>query len=139
MAKFIRTSPLSFFNYNSIILFLICCCCLVFGDADTNATLDASDFGVTSGQATFYYQKGISGSCGKVSRDRDMNAPQYDQQNRCGRCVRIVGPLGSIKVRIVDRCADCAWGNIDLSPLAFSNIAESAEGRVSMIWSYVKC
>ncbi|CAG8484913.1 5429_t:CDS:2 [Ambispora gerdemannii] len=150
MAKFIATSsslslkvsPSSFFCYNSIIFFWICCC-LVFGsggEAKIKATTDTSDVGVTlHGQSTFYHQTGTLGSCGKFSRDRDMNGPQYDQHNPCGRCVKIVGPRGSAKVRIVDRCADCPWGNIDLSPVAFSKIANTEQGRVPVTWGYVKC
>ncbi|KAG6826927.1 hypothetical protein H0H92_013884 [Tricholoma furcatifolium] len=40
----------------------------------------------------------------------------------------------SIIVQIVDRCAACAEGDIDLTPTAFSALADMALGRTDVVW-----
>jgi expansin (peptidoglycan-binding protein) len=68
-----------------------------------------------------------------------MNHTDYAGSAACGACVRIDGPDGSVDVRIVDRCPECPEGDIDLSPEAFSRIAELSAGRVPISWQYVEC
>lgn len=70
------------------------------------------------GIATYYDANG-SGNCG-FDPGADlmvaaMNREQYDNSAVCGECVDIVGPKGSVRVRIVDQCPDCDWGHLDLS------------------------
>jgi len=43
----------------------------------------------------------------------------------------------TITVRITDRCTGCAYGDLDLSPSAFTNFAPLATGRLhGMTWVY---
>ncbi|KAJ7452129.1 hypothetical protein B0H11DRAFT_1927556 [Mycena galericulata] len=42
----------------------------------------------------------------------------------------------SIQVKIVDRCAACAEGDIDLTPAAFAALANPALGRTSVTWQF---
>ncbi|KAJ7146102.1 hypothetical protein C8R44DRAFT_7517 [Mycena epipterygia] len=42
----------------------------------------------------------------------------------------------SIQVKIVDRCAACAEGDIDLTPAAFAALADPALGRTSVTWKF---
>ncbi|KAJ7146101.1 hypothetical protein C8R44DRAFT_723940 [Mycena epipterygia] len=44
----------------------------------------------------------------------------------------------SIQVKIVDRCAACAEGDIDLTPAAFAALADPGLGRTSVTWNFDK-
>jgi expansin (peptidoglycan-binding protein) len=123
------------------------------GDDDSNG-----DFGVPSdevptascgellegaGEATYYAADG-SGNCSFEPSPGDLrvaalNTEDYAGSALCGACVNVVGPNGSITVRIVDRCPGCAKGDIDLSESAFAAIAPIAAGRVPVSWSLVPC
>ncbi|RYZ33595.1 MAG: hypothetical protein EOO71_41570 [Myxococcaceae bacterium] len=107
----------------------------------------ASGGGVTLGEeqkgiATYYDANG-SGNC-SYDKGGDlmvaaMNADQYDNSAACGQCVNIVGPKGSLRVRIVDQCPDCEKGHLDLSREAFEKVAEMKDGRVNITWTPVSC
>ena len=95
------------------------------------------------GVATFYAADG-SGNCSFDASPADldvaaMNAPQWDNSAVCGGCVRVTGPKGSVTVRIVDQCPECASGALDLSAQAFAKIAELSAGRVDVRWQPVTC
>lgn len=109
------------------------------GSGATTRTLGAEQAGV----AAFYAADG-SGSCSfdPTPADLDvaaMNAPQWDNGAVCGGCVRVDGPKGSVTVRIVDQCPECASGALDLSAEAFAKIAEPSAGRVDVRWQPVTC
>ena len=102
------------------------------------------------GQATYYHLTGVT-ACGTIHSDQEfvcaLNAQQFDAQtpagnpnnNRlCGRQVRVVGPSGSATVAVVDRLPSGGYGDLDLSPAAFIQIAGSlGVGRVSIDWEFV--
>ncbi|ORX96405.1 hypothetical protein K493DRAFT_407244 [Basidiobolus meristosporus CBS 931.73] len=100
-----------------------------------------------TGDAT-YYDPGL-GSCELTSTANELiaalNAPQYGSFPRpsnspaCSSCAMVQGPKGSVKVKIVDKCPSCKHGDLDLSPAAFDRIADQAQGRVTITWSYVSC
>ena len=60
-------------------------------------------------------------------------------ETRSVACADVDGPNGSVRVRIVDLCPECASGDLDLSPQAFDQIAERAQGRVPITWTFVAC
>ncbi len=96
-----------------------------------------------AGEGTFYGADG-SGNCSFPASPQNlmvaaMNGADYLGSQACGACVAIEGPKGSVTVRIVDRCPGCAKGDIDLSESAFAMIAEPADGRVPITWSYTDC
>jgi expansin (peptidoglycan-binding protein) len=66
-----------------------------------------------------------------------MNHTDYANSAICGAYVELTGPNGTIVIRIVDQCPECPAGNIDLSPLAFSKIAELDKGRVPITWRVI--
>lgn len=68
-----------------------------------------------------------------------MNETDYAGSAACGACVRVTGPSGEVTVKIVDRCPECAPGDVDLSQQAFEQIAELSAGRVPISWEYVPC
>ncbi len=66
-----------------------------------------------------------------------MNAEEYNTAAVCGAYVHVIGPKGSITVRIVDLCPECKAGHLDLSQEAFAKIADLPQGRVSITWQVV--
>jgi expansin (peptidoglycan-binding protein) len=66
-----------------------------------------------------------------------MNHADYDNAALCGAFIEIVGPKGRVTVRIVDRCPECARGDVDMSPQAFARIADLSAGRVPIRWRIV--
>eukprot|EP01117_Protostelium_nocturnum_P014136 TRINITY_DN5341_c0_g1_i1.p1 TRINITY_DN5341_c0_g1~~TRINITY_DN5341_c0_g1_i1.p1 ORF type:complete len:112 (-),score=31.22 TRINITY_DN5341_c0_g1_i1:25-360(-) len=92
-----------------------------------------------SGQAT-YFDPGL-GSCGWKSGGGDyicaLNVAQYPNNGVCGRMIDVRGPKGSVRVKVVDKCPGCKFGDLDLSPTAFSRIADKAQGRVGITWNFV--
>ncbi|MGE0327662.1 MAG: expansin EXLX1 family cellulose-binding protein [Polyangiaceae bacterium] len=96
-----------------------------------------------TGEGTYYDADG-SGNCSFDASPNDlmvgaMNQTDYQGSATCGSCAAIDGPSGSVTVRIVDRCPECAPGDIDLSPQAFEKIAALSAGRVAISWKYVPC
>ncbi|CAG8585147.1 7449_t:CDS:2 [Paraglomus brasilianum] len=97
-----------------------------------------------AGQGTFY-EVGL-GACGKVNNDNELvaalSAPQFGSPPNpnnspfCGRQVRVNGPSGSVTVTLVDRCEACQFGDLDLSPTAFQQIAPLSAGRVQITWDF---
>lgn len=97
-----------------------------------------------AGEATYYDFADGSGNCGFPATPDDlmigaMNHVDYAASATCGSCARVVGPNGSIDVRIVDQCPECPEGDIDLSPDAFAMIAAIEAGRVPITWEYIAC
>lgn len=68
-----------------------------------------------------------------------MNHVEYDSSAACGACAEVLGPDGKVTIRIVDRCPECAVGDIDLSREAFQQIAELDDGRIPISWKYIPC
>lgn len=96
-----------------------------------------------AGIATYYDATG-AGHCGydKSPEDMDvaaMNAPQFAGSAVCGACAEVQGPKGTVRVRIVDSCPECAAGHLDLSREAFAKIANMVDGRVQTQWRLVTC
>ena len=97
---------------------------------------------IHTGQATYYDEADGGGNCSFDPTPQDlmvgaMNHTDYDGSAICGAYVELTGPNGTITIRIVDQGPECPAGNIDLSPLAFSKIAELVEGRVPITWRIV--
>src|SRR6478735_4669720 len=98
---------------------------------------------VSKGEATYYDADG-TGNCSFDPSPDDLmvaalNDPQYGNAEWCGACAAVEGPKGKVTVRIVDRCPECKTGDLDLSPQAFDKIADHAQGRVPITWSFVSC
>lgn len=90
------------------------------------------------GEGTWYTADG-TGNCGFPASPGNlmvaaMNNTDYGNSWACGAYVNIIGPNGSVTVRIVDRCPECQPGDIDLSQEAFAKIAALSAGRVPIRW-----
>ncbi len=96
---------------------------------------------VFSGEATYYNANG-TGACGQPTQNSALvgalNGAQYSKAN-CGRCASIKGPLGTVVVKLQDKCPGCDFGDIDLSSTAFQKIAKLSDGRVKISWSFTTC
>jgi expansin (peptidoglycan-binding protein) len=112
--------------------------------ATTGSSLDSAcaDPVDHPGDGTFYAADG-SGNCSfEPTGDRMIAAMSHDDyagSAACGACVHLVGPSGEVTVRIVDQCPECHPGDLDLSPEAFSRVADPSLGRVAIHWKYVPC
>ncbi|KAH9063325.1 plant expansin [Lactarius vividus] len=102
----------------------------------------------TGGQATFFYQNGVAGACGKVHSDDDlicaMDQIRYGDPGAksalCGKQVQITNTKNgkTVTVTVADDCPTCRNGNsIDLSEAAFKAIALLSDGVVPIEWSFV--
>lgn len=110
--------------------------------ATSSSSSSGGDF---SGDAT-YYTPGL-GACGWESSSTDLiaalNADQFHSfgsmsngNPACGKSATITRNGKTVTVKIVDLCPECAYGSLDLSPSAFDEIADEAEGRVEITWSW---
>lgn len=96
---------------------------------------------IHEGIATYYNATG-AGACSFDPSPDDlmvaaMNAEEYDNAAVCGSYVEVIGPQGTVTVRIVDLCPGCQAGHLDLSREAFEQIAELVQGRVEITWQVV--
>ncbi len=94
-----------------------------------------------TGEGTFYFGDG-SGNCSYDAGNAGvlyaaMNEADCENSLICGGYVRATGPDGTVTVKIVDRCPECAPGDIDFSPEAFDLIADPVDGRVPISWELV--
>lgn len=96
---------------------------------------------IQQGIATYYGATG-AGACSFAPSPDDllvaaMNAEEYNNAAACGAYIEVTGPQGTVTVRIVDLCPECKAGHLDLSQEAFGQIAELAQGRVTITWQVV--
>ena len=96
---------------------------------------------VHTGEGTYYNATG-EGNCAFPASPENMmvaamNHSDYADAALCGAYVQAIGPNGAIIVRIVDRCPECAPGDIDFSREAFAEIADLVAGRVPISWQLV--
>jgi len=90
----------------------------------------------SSGQiATHYVLNGGGGNCSYPAPPPDnlyvaMPASEYDAAAPCGSYLEVTGPDGSVRVKVVDQCPECAAGHIDLSATAFARIAPLSAGLI---------
>lgn len=108
---------------------------------------DGGDFNF-GGFATFFYQKGNAGACGKVHSDDDLIAAMDERRYGnsggasplCGKKVEITNTDNgkTVVVIVADDCPTCTNSNsIDLSTGAFKQIASFDQGLVPIKWRFV--
>ncbi|EAA30355.1 hypothetical protein GE21DRAFT_10526 [Neurospora crassa] len=114
-------------------------------EVSTTETLDPRSF---SSRIT-WYNTGL-GACGTYSNDGQLvvalNHDQFDpstpngnpnRNSLCGRRIRVNANGRSVTVTLVDRCTQCPYGGLDLSPAAFSVLASTSVGVVQGSWDWV--
>jgi expansin (peptidoglycan-binding protein) len=88
---------------------------------------------LVSGKATFYAADG-TGNCSFERVPAPMvvalGPADYRGGAACGGYLDVTGPKGTVRVKVVDKCPECAAGHIDLSREAFTRIANPVDGIV---------
>ncbi|GAA6030094.1 hypothetical protein JCM8097_009252 [Rhodosporidiobolus ruineniae] len=103
---------------------------------------------ITGGKATFFYQMGAYGACGKIHADSDkivaLAIARYGSGSNnapdCGRQVEIKNDAtgATVTATVADACPGCAnYNSLDLSVGAFDAIADQAQGVVSISWKFI--
>ncbi|KAL4778598.1 RlpA-like double-psi beta-barrel-protein domain-containing protein-containing protein [Aspergillus varians] len=114
----------------------------------SNLPLPTSNGGPYTGDLT-YYDPGV-GSCGISSTssekicalshvvfDAALTSGNPNENPLCGLRLRIRRSNRSIDVKVVDRCPGCSVNDLDVSPAVFEDLADLAEGRVTVDWSWL--
>ena len=87
------------------------------------------------GQAVFYDPGRAAGSCGLgpfPAGGRYVSLPprSYASGRACGSYLDVYGPTGTVRAEVVNVCADCAAGTVNLSRAAFARVADPRRGTV---------
>ncbi|GAA5992937.1 hypothetical protein JCM10908_000756 [Rhodotorula pacifica] len=98
-----------------------------------------------TGKATFYFQKGNPGACGKVNPDSALicalQTELYSAGKNCGKKIQITrtsGKGGQIEVTVADQCPSCEGKSyVDLSSGAYEKLGTQDEGMFDISWSFV--
>jgi expansin (peptidoglycan-binding protein) len=98
---------------------------------------------IRTGEGTYYGATG-DGNCSFGPSPNDLmvaalNQTDYAMAAWCDACADVTGPIGKVRVRIVDRCPECQPGDLDFSQEAFALIALVEAGRVPISWTFVAC
>jgi expansin (peptidoglycan-binding protein) len=96
---------------------------------------------LSGGGSATWYDIGAANACGLDPGDgmtAAVASSMWDGSARCGECLQIDGPDGSVRVRITDVCPDCPF-DLDLSRQAFDAIADPSDGIAPVSWRRVAC
>ncbi|CAF0852381.1 unnamed protein product [Rotaria sordida] len=76
-----------------------------------------------------------------------LNSAQFDphtpngnpnRNSLCNKLANVVGPKGSVTVKIVDKCPGCHYGDLDLSEPAFKVVIGDLDiGRGQITWKWL--
>ncbi|KAA1245653.1 expansin EXLX1 family cellulose-binding protein [Aquimarina sp. RZ0] len=101
---------------------------------------------IHTGEGTYYggVAGGTFGNCSLPVVTGDflhcaLNNFDYDGSTACGACIEVTGARGSVTLKVVDRCPECASGDVDMTQEAFAMIADVIDGRVPISWKFVPC
>ncbi|GAA3217678.1 expansin EXLX1 family cellulose-binding protein [Dactylosporangium siamense] len=94
----------------------------------------------SAGQATYYAADG-GGNCSfdPVSNPLvvALGNAEYAAGAACGGYLDVKGPKGTVRVKVTDRCPECAAGHLDLSRQAFAKIGDPVAGIIKVTYSKV--
>lgn len=96
----------------------------------------------TRGRASYYEITSGGGNCGYPAPPDDglyvaLGPAEYAGAHACGSHLRVTGPLGSVRVKVVDSCPGCARGELDLSRKAFARVAPLKKGLADISYQRV--
>ncbi|KAF9020999.1 hypothetical protein BDZ89DRAFT_957862, partial [Hymenopellis radicata] len=81
------------------------------------------------------------GACGAPSQNSDyvvaLSSAHYLGGKNCWRHIGVQYGNNYIDATVVDLCPGCGHHDIDLSPSAFSGLANQDVGRMQVNWWYV--
>ncbi|WP_214415194.1 expansin EXLX1 family cellulose-binding protein [Sphaerisporangium fuscum] len=95
------------------------------------------------GQATFYELRSGGGNCSYLTPPADglyvaLSPGEYAGAAACGGYLDVTGPRGTVRVKVVDQCPECARGQLDLSRAAFARIADPGKGTAGVTYRPVR-
>ncbi|TFK36607.1 RlpA-like double-psi beta-barrel-protein domain-containing protein-containing protein, partial [Crucibulum laeve] len=90
--------------------------------------------------ATYFYP-GL-GACGFTNGNNDfiaaLSSAKYQAEgNFCSRAIRVNYNGRSVVATVVDKCPGCGYDDVDLSPAAFSALANLTLGRIPVEWDFI--
>ncbi|GIH95679.1 expansin EXLX1 family cellulose-binding protein [Planobispora siamensis] len=112
-------------------------------DGADSAASETAGAGAVKGKATFYRLRSGSGNCSYPSNPAGdlyvaLSPREYAAAAACGGYLNVTGPMGSVRVKVVDQCPECPAGHIDLSRTAFARIADPGKGTVGVTYRPVR-
>ncbi|KAH6896654.1 RlpA-like double-psi beta-barrel-protein domain-containing protein-containing protein [Thelonectria olida] len=114
-------------------------------ETSTDSSSDALGTTAYTGQSTFYGGNLSGGNCMFTTYTLPSNmygtaysGAVWNNAAKCGACIEVTGPSGTIKAMIVDQCPECAEGHLDLFPDAFTAVG-GTDGIVSTSYKFVEC
>ncbi|WP_306206304.1 expansin EXLX1 family cellulose-binding protein [Actinoplanes sp. RD1] len=94
-----------------------------------------------SGKATFYDLAGTQGNCSFDPPADDLYVAlgndEYSGGAACGSYLDVTGPEGKVRVKVFDRCLECATGHLDLSRTAYKKIGAEIDGIIPITYKTV--
>jgi expansin (peptidoglycan-binding protein) len=66
-----------------------------------------------------------------------LSPSEYNSAGGCGGYLEVHGPNGSVRVKVIDQCPECATGHIDLSEAAFAKLAPLSAGLINISYTYL--
>jgi expansin (peptidoglycan-binding protein) len=71
-----------------------------------------------------------------------LNHKQYgdldDESKWCGKKIKITGPKGTAKAKIMDACPECGKNDLDLTPVLFKQVAgDMDKGEADIEWELI--
>ncbi len=105
------------------------------GAASASVATPIGSVGFTGGIATHYVLEGGGGNCSYPGPPANglfvaLSPTEYDNAAPCGSYLEVTGPDGSVRVKVIDQCPECAKGHIDLSEKAFARLAPLVKGII---------
>ncbi|KAK7685464.1 hypothetical protein QCA50_011328 [Cerrena zonata] len=104
------------------------------------ASASISSVSAFTGDATFFFP-GL-GACGQTNTAADfivaLSPSEYAGGAHCFQRISASFNGRSVIATVVDLCPGCGPGSIDLSPAAFSQLADLSVGRIhGVTWNFI--
>jgi expansin (peptidoglycan-binding protein) len=118
------------------------CAAVLSGSALTAQDAPAAAAGGSvTGIATHYVLQSLP-NCSYPNPPADqlfvaLSPAEYASAGGCGGYLEVTGPDGSVRVKVIDQCPECATGHIDLSEPAFAKLAPLAAGLINVHYTYL--
>lgn len=90
-----------------------------------------------------HYDSVDGGNCSFTGPPADhldvaLDEAEYGTADACGAYVDVVGPSGTVRVKVTNRCPECPLHHLDLSKTAFARIAALEAGQVPISYTLVR-
>jgi hypothetical protein len=99
---------------------------------------DVQAAGAGAQEATHYVLQGLP-NCSYTPPANGLYAAlpasEYASAAQCGGYLEVSGPDGSVTVKVIDQCPECAAGHIDLSETAFARLAPLSAGLITVSYT----